>query len=176
MIYLHLFWAFFISNLLGYGGGPASIPLYQAEVVDHYHWLTLKQFGDVIAIANALPGPISTKIGGFVGYQAAGLLGCMVAFVATVLPSSIAIILLYKFVLVLKDNLYVKEITKYVQPVIGVLLGVLAIQIFFEAWRGTGFLHTSILVIGSFLAMEWVRIHPAIVVVASLAYGAIFLS
>ena len=67
MIYLQLFWAFFISNILGYGGGPPSIPLIQAEVVDTYKWLTLKEFGDILALANALPGPIATKMATYIG-------------------------------------------------------------------------------------------------------------
>ncbi|ERM17237.1 hypothetical protein P615_21915 [Brevibacillus laterosporus PE36] len=37
MIYLQIFWAFFITNILGYGGGPPSIPLIQNEVVTHYN-------------------------------------------------------------------------------------------------------------------------------------------
>ncbi|MDP4100461.1 MAG: chromate transporter, partial [Bacillota bacterium] len=32
MISIYLFMAFFIANLLGYGGGPASIPLMFEEV------------------------------------------------------------------------------------------------------------------------------------------------
>jgi chromate transporter len=176
MTYIHIFWAFFISNLLGYGGGPATIPLYQAEVVNHYHWMTLKQFGDLLAIANALPGPISTKLGGFVGYQVGGILGCIDALLATVLPSSIAMILLFKFVLILKDNPYVKELTKFVQPVIAVMLGVLAIQFFGVAYQGVGMIHTLILIVVSFLAMEWKKVHPAIVIAGTLVYGAVFLS
>jgi chromate transporter len=69
MIYLHIFWAFFIANLLGYGGGPATIPLIQNEVVNHYQWMSLSEFGDVLAIGNALPGPIATKMGGYIGYE-----------------------------------------------------------------------------------------------------------
>lgn len=32
MIYWHLFLAFFWPGILGYGGGPASIPLVEHEV------------------------------------------------------------------------------------------------------------------------------------------------
>ena len=74
MIYLNIFLSFFIANLLGYGGGPATIPLIQNEVVNHYHWMSLSEFGDVLAIANALPGPIATKMGGYIGYQLGGIL------------------------------------------------------------------------------------------------------
>lgn len=34
--WFHLFWGFFVANLLGYGGGPSSIPLMQEEIVNHY--------------------------------------------------------------------------------------------------------------------------------------------
>ena len=34
MMYWDIFWSFFIANILGYGGGPATIPLIQNEVVN----------------------------------------------------------------------------------------------------------------------------------------------
>ncbi|MED0768399.1 chromate transporter, partial [Bacillus atrophaeus] len=37
MIFLYVFLAFFIANVLGYGGGPASIPLMFEEVVNRYN-------------------------------------------------------------------------------------------------------------------------------------------
>jgi len=79
MILLHVFWAFFIPSILGYGGGPPIIPLLQAEVVDHYGWMTLEQFGDVLALGNALPSPIATKLAGYIGYQVAGIPRAIVA-------------------------------------------------------------------------------------------------
>ena len=61
MIYWNLFLSFLISNLLGYGGGPAIIPLIQNDVVNHYHWMSLTEFSNVLAIANALPGRLPQK-------------------------------------------------------------------------------------------------------------------
>lgn len=52
--------AFFRSSILCFGGGPAGIPLIETEVVRKYHWMTLEEFGDLVAIANALPGPINS--------------------------------------------------------------------------------------------------------------------
>lgn len=175
MIYLELFWAFFISNILGYGGGPPSIPLIQKEVVDHFQWLSLKEFGDLLALGNALPGPIATKMAGFIGYQVGGVLGALVALTATVLPSAIAVIALFKFVELFKNAPQVKAMTKSVQPVVAVLLGVLAIQFFLDAWHSSGTLHTLILTVASFVALELVKIHPAFVIVGALSYGAVFL-
>ncbi|MFC4768204.1 chromate transporter [Effusibacillus consociatus] len=176
MIYFELFWAFFISNILGYGGGPPSIPLIQKEVVDHYGWLTLKEFGDLLALGNALPGPIATKMAGFVGYQVGGLLGAAVALIATVLPSAVAVIILFRFVDLFRDAPQVKAMTRAVQPVVAVLLAVLAYQFFIDAWHGNGFLHTGFLAIAGYVALEVAKIHPAFVITGALAYGALFLS
>ena len=53
ILILFLFWAFFLSNLLGYGGGPASIPLNYEEIVNHFHWMTNEGFSHMLALANA---------------------------------------------------------------------------------------------------------------------------
>ncbi|WP_096198851.1 chromate transporter [Bacillus sp. FJAT-45350] len=176
MIYVEIFWAFFIANLLGYGGGPATIPLIQNEVVNQYEWMTLQEFADLLAIANALPGPIATKMGGFIGYELGGVLGSVVALVATIAPSAIAVIVLFKFASMFKDALQVKFMTKSVQPVIAILLGVLAYQFFISSFEQSGVFHLILLTVVSFLALEKFKIHPALVILGSLCYGAVFLS
>ncbi|MGM9951557.1 MAG: chromate transporter, partial [Lysinibacillus sp.] len=37
---LDIFIAFFRSGILGFGGGPAAIPLVHKEVVGNYGWMT----------------------------------------------------------------------------------------------------------------------------------------
>ena len=44
MIYIDIFVAFFIPGILGYGGGPASIPLIENEVVLRYGWMSVQVF------------------------------------------------------------------------------------------------------------------------------------
>lgn len=175
MIYWDIFWAFFISNLLGYGGGPSTIPLIQNEVVNQYKWLTLKEFGDLLAMANVLPGPIATKMGGYIGYEIGGVLGLFIALIATIAPSAIAVIILFAFVNRFKEAPQVKWMTKSVQPVIAILLGVLAFQFFLTAFDEIGVLHLLIIGLGSLLLIEKIKVHPALVIVASLFYGGIFL-
>ncbi|MDQ6598604.1 chromate transporter [Bacillus salipaludis] len=176
MIYLHIFWAFLISNLLGYGGGPATIPLYQNEVVNHYHWMSASEFGNILAIANALPGPIATKIGGFIGYQVGGPIGAIVGLAATILPSAIAVIILFKFVNLFKDNARVKLMTKSVQPIIAILLGVMAYQFFLTAFEKSGVFHLVLLAVVSYFALIKIKLHPSLLILGALIYGGVFLS
>ena len=55
--------------MFGFGGGYAMLSLIQHEVVDHYQWLTLQQFTDVVAISQMTPGPIGINSATYVGYS-----------------------------------------------------------------------------------------------------------
>lgn len=176
MMYWDLFWSFFIANLLGYGGGPATIPLIQNEVVDHYNWMSLNEFGDLLAIANALPGPIATKLAGFIGYELGGAFGAVVALSATILPSAIAVIILFKFVNLFKESPEVKMMTKSVQPIIAVLLAVMAYQFFLTAFEDSGIFHLLVLTVLSYFTLIKWKIHPSLVIVGALLYGGVLLS
>lgn len=176
MIYWEIFLAFFFPGILGYGGGPASIPLVENEVVHRYGWLTVSEFSEVIALGNALPGPIATKMAGYIGYEQAGILGAAVAVFATVAPSLILMVglmsLLYKF----RESPKVKRMSNYVRPTIALLLGDMAFRFFFESYEGSGALHTLFLVVASYLLLERWKVHPAYVIGGALVYGAVVLS
>ena len=176
MIYWYIFLAFFIPGILGYGGGPASIPLVENEVVERYGWLSTSEFSEVLAIGNALPGPIATKMAGYIGFQQGGILGAVVGIFATVAPSLILMIallgLLYKF----KDSPKVKRMTNYVRPTIALLLGVMTFGFFATAYVDAGVVQTLILIVVSYVLLEKLKVHPAYVIVGALGYGAIFLA
>lgn len=82
------------TGILGYGGGPSVIPLIRYEAVTRYKWVSDEEFGEILAIANALPGPIATKMAAYLGYKTKGVLGAIVSVLAHILPTSIAIIAL----------------------------------------------------------------------------------
>ncbi|WP_282020396.1 chromate transporter [Planomicrobium okeanokoites] len=171
MIYWQIFLAFFIPGILGYGGGPASIPLVEKEVVDRYGWMTTQEFGEVLALGNALPGPVATKMAGYIGYTEGGILGSAVALFASVAPSLILMIALMVTLLKYKDSPKVKNITKMIRPVIAVLLGAMALQFFMTSYDTSGSIQTIVLVIISYWLLEVRKMHPAFVILMALAYG-----
>lgn len=175
MIYWHIFLAFFIPGIVGYGGGPASIPLVENEVVDRYGWMTVPEFSEVLAIGNALPGPIATKMAGYIGYEQGGVLGAVVGIFATVAPSLIFMIFLLGVLYRFKDSPKVKRMTNYIRPIIAVLLGVMTFNFFFNSYVDTGIMQTVFLIVASYLLLEKWKVHPAYVITASLAYGGLFL-
>lgn len=125
MIYWKIFVAFFIPGILGYGGGPSSIPLVENEVVDRYGWYEVREFSEILAMGNALPGPIATKMAGYIGYEQGGVLGAVIGIAATVGPSMILMIALLGILYKYKESPRVKRMTMLVRPTIAVLLGII---------------------------------------------------
>ncbi|MCO7176338.1 chromate transporter [Sporolactobacillus kofuensis] len=170
-----LFLAFFIPGILGYGGGPASIPLIENEVVGHYHWMSVPHFSNVLAFGNALPGPIATKMAGYIGYDVAGILGSFVALVATVAPSLILLIVLLGLLERFKDSPKIKRLTLFIRPIIVVMLGMMAWNFFVASEQESGWIPMIFIGVASFVLMQRFRVHPAFVVGGALLIGAVFL-
>ena len=89
MIYLQLFLSFLQIGAFSFVGGYAAMPLIQSQVVDLHGWLTMKEFTDLVTIAEMTPGPIAVNSATFVGTQIAGPLGAVIATLGCILPSCI---------------------------------------------------------------------------------------
>ncbi|GER65994.1 putative transporter YwrA [Weizmannia acidilactici] len=175
MIYWKLFLANLIANLLGYGGGPASVPLLEHEVVDRYHWYSVYEFSEMVAVGNALPGPIAPELAGYIGFDKAGVLGATVALFATIAPSLILLMMLLGLLMRNRNSPKVKNMTKFVRPAIAVLLAMVAFDFFANAYHTIGIIHVLMISIASFFLLERWGISPVYVICGALLYGAIFL-
>ncbi|MFD1775620.1 chromate transporter [Paenibacillus rhizophilus] len=175
MEWIKLIIGFFIANLLGYGGGPSSIPLMYEEIVPHYHWLTDGEFSNMLALGNALPGPIATKVAAYVGFEIYGWAGVLAALLATVLPSAAALIVLLRVLQKYRQSKVVKGMTLLVQPVIAIMMAVLTWQMGKGPAASIGIWQTLIIAAIAFWAMERRKIHPALVILAAFVYGGLVL-
>lgn len=105
---LKLFWTFFKIGLFTFGGGYAMISQFRENVVEKHKWLTEDEFIQIIAIAEATPGPIAINTATFVGYKKKGILGSALATLGIVLPSFTIIFIISLFAEEFKRNEYVK--------------------------------------------------------------------
>ncbi|MBX6376938.1 MAG: chromate transporter [Clostridia bacterium] len=166
----HLFVAFFRANLLGYGGGPAVVPLIEAEVVEHYGWMTRDEFAGALAAGNALPGPIATKMAGFVGYQTAGWAGAAAALLATVAPTAFAMVALAGILQVWREHPLVRGMLAGVRPVVWVLFVQLAID--YVRFATSGWL-PAVIAAAALAGVYGLHLHPAWLVLGGLVVGAV---
>ncbi len=168
---MNIFIAFFRSGMLGFGGGPSTIPLVHKEVVEQFKWMTDEEFADVLALGNTLPGPIATKMAGYIGYRVGGWVGLLIAIFATVMPTVFFLIGLIGVLATFRDSRIVIGMTQAITPVIGIMMIVLTYQFLKQSKKGLGWLQTISLSIISIIAYQLFNIHPAIVIGILLVYG-----
>ncbi|WP_406944889.1 chromate transporter [Halobacillus sp. SY10] len=171
MQHWNLFIAFFRVGMLGYGGGPSSIPLVHKEVVEKYKWLDDDDFSDVLALGNSLPGPIATKMAGYIGYRVSGIVGMVNAVLATIVPTILIMIVLITSLNSFRDQPWVNGMTQAVVPVVGVMLAKLTYDFFKKAKMNIGWGTTLVLGGVSLILIEWVGVHPGIIIFVLLLYA-----
>ena len=72
---LKIFLLFCYFGCLCFSGGNALVPLYIDDLVEARHWMTLHEFGNLMAIAQMTPGPIGVNAATFFGFRQAGIPG-----------------------------------------------------------------------------------------------------
>ena len=86
----NVLWKLFVSTLylsaFTFGGGYVIVTLIKQKFVDELHWIEENEMLDLIAIAQSAPGAIAINGAIVVGYKLAGLLGAIVAIIATIIP------------------------------------------------------------------------------------------
>src|SRR6202522_1151680 len=71
-----------------FGGPAAHIALMENEIVRRRRWLSSERFLDLLGAANLIPGPSSTELAIFIGYEEAGWLGLILGGVCFILPAA----------------------------------------------------------------------------------------
>jgi chromate transporter len=163
-----LFLSFFKIGAFSFGGGYAMIPLMQKEIVEKHGFLTMQQFGDIIAIAEMTPGPISVNCATFVGYNVGGLFGAFISTLGVVAPSLLVVLILASVFINYQEDRRIRNIFMGIRPVVVALivsaafaLGRIAIQD----------LRSIIIGVVVFMILRFRKIHPVLVVLAAGVFG-----
>jgi chromate transporter len=168
--WLNLFLTFTKIGVLGYGGGPAMIPLIQEEVVEGHTWMTDEEFVDTLAMGNTLPGPIATKMSMFVGYKIGGWVGGFLALLGLLWPSSVLMMILGIAFMRFKDLPFAQAMLTAVRPVVVALLAYTAYSVFPKSVKNW---HTGLIGLVAFAAVAFLNVHPALTILAAAILGLI---
>jgi chromate transporter len=81
-------------GITAFGGPAAHIAMMHAEVVEHRKWLDEQRFLDLLGAANLIPGPTSTELAIFLGFERAGWIGLLLGGVCFILPAMLIVLVL----------------------------------------------------------------------------------
>lgn len=165
---LKFFWTIFYINLFTIGGGYVMLPLLQREVVDHYHWLSNKEFIDSIAIGQVTPGPL-TIMNVFIGFKIFGLWGALGAVIFSYLPSIVLVTIASHYYLKFKNSWIVKSSFQGIRPAVIGLLAAVAITL---GRASIVDVPTGLIAAGGFTVLVFTRVEPTFVILGAGVAGA----
>ncbi len=122
MIYLILAYEFFKIGLFSIGGGMATLP-FLMDLTRKYDWFTVSELTNMVAISESTPGPVGINMATYAGYNAAGILGAIVATISLTAPAWIIIIMIAKFLENFSKNANVKAAFYGIRPAVAALIG-----------------------------------------------------
>jgi chromate transporter len=90
-----------------FGSGLAIVPFLHGGVVEHYGWLTERQFLDAVAVAMITPGPVVITVA-FIGFLVAGFGGASAAALGVFLPCYLFVVIPAPYFHRVADNRSIK--------------------------------------------------------------------
>ncbi|MDR0928825.1 MAG: chromate transporter [Oscillospiraceae bacterium] len=179
-LYVQLFVSFLQVGVLCFGGGYASIPLIQAQVVTHHGWLTMDMFADLVTIAEMTPGPIAINSATFVGQRVGGLLGSLVATTGFILPPALIVMALAWLYKRYSDLWVVQGILGGIRPAVVALIASAGLGIFLVAlwpngvtasWLSDVNIKNACVFAAVFFALRKWKPSPVVVILCTSALG-----
>ena len=90
-------WAVFLVflrlGLTSFGGPVAHLGYFREELVVRRRWLSERNYADLVALCQFLPGPASSQVGMALGLARAGYPGALAAWLGFTLPSAVVLTL-----------------------------------------------------------------------------------
>ncbi len=165
--WLQMIWLFLKTGLFSFGGAYASLAFVQQGAVNQYHWLTIPQLLDGVALSVATPGPFMLFTT-FVGYLAGGIPGAVIATFFVFLPSFIFIIVGARYIEQVRNNHSVQTFLAGVSAaVVGVIL-VISLELIPGALVGWPSVLVAIL---TFTAITFLKMDVAQVAIGTMVVG-----
>ncbi len=117
-----LFFSTLYLSAFTFGGGYVIVTLMKKKFVDKLHWIEEDEMLDLVAIAQSSPGAIAVNGAIVVGYKLAGVLGALVAILATILPPFAIISLISVFYDAFRENFVVAALLEGMQAGVGAVI------------------------------------------------------
>lgn len=121
---LFLFRIFFTGMMFAFTSGMAAIPVIEKAIVDKKKWLTDEEFWQYPSLAQGLPGVISIHNSILIGSRIAGPFGALMAFLGTVTPPFICMLVIAALFQTVAENPYIQGVISGIRAVsVAIILG-----------------------------------------------------
>lgn len=174
---LELFISFWQIGLFSIGGGYATIPLIQDQVVARHNWLSIQEFTDIITISQMTPGPLAVNTSTFTGLRIAGTLGAVTATGGCIVSGYLISICLYRFFGKYRNSEYVSCVLSGLKSAsAGLIISAAAtILVMVLAGESGSLLNikAACMFVSALAVLRRFKMNPILVMVLTGAFGAV---
>ena len=166
----HLFtlaWTFGLMSLFAIGGALSAIPEMHRIAVDVNHWMSDRQFADMVAIAQLSPGP-NVLVVTLIGFHVAGVLGGLVATVAMCGPTAVVAYIVSTTMERSRDAQWPSLVQSALVPISIGLMAASAMILGLSAGQSWV---AGVLVLASAIVTLTTRVHPLLMLAVGGALG-----
>lgn len=168
MILFRLFVVFVKVGIFTIGSGYSMLVLAQRYIVDTYHWLTVQEFTDLVAISEVTPGPIMINLATFVGAKTAGIKGAIFATLGLVVIPFISLYIIALTYSQFKHFPTIQNLLKVIRPMAIGFITVAIIRLFKTSIMD---LKTTLVAIIVILLAAVFKINPIWIVAGGIVFG-----
>ena len=170
MVVIRLFIVFLKVGLFTIGSGYSMLVLAQRYVVDTYHWLTLQEFTDLVAISEITPGPIMVNLATFVGTRVAGLIGAIFATLGLIVIPFFTLYIISLNYAQFKNYPLMQGILKVIRPM---AIGFITVAIMKLFKTSITDLRSAVIAIGVILLTYVFKVNPIYTVLGGIVLGVV---
>jgi len=167
--WFRLFWIFLKVNLLT-TAGPTSVGLLYKETVGTI--LTEAQFVEAVGFSNLVPGSEALKLAMFIGYASGGIAGMLAALLGAIIPPTVIMLTVASILIRYQAQEWMKDLIKGITPAVGVLLALIAWQLFRTSNPKTIKWRSVLIAVLSFVAL-YLGVPPQYVLIGAGVLGVI---
>jgi chromate transporter len=170
MVVIRLFLVFLKVGLFTIGSGYSMLVLAQRYVVDTYHWLTLQEFTDLVAISEITPGPIMVNLATFVGTKVAGFIGAIFATLGLIVIPFFTLYVISLNYAQFKNYPLMQGILKVIRPM---AIGFITVAIMKLFKTSITDLRSAVIAIGVILLTYVFKVNPIYTVLGGIVLGVV---
>jgi chromate transporter len=162
----------FLKAGLAFGGGLGILAVLEDELVSKRRVVSREEFLTIYGIGRVVPSGTMTSLAVAYGYQFGGITGTLVALFALVLPGfilTVALTVAYRY---LRDSRFFDLLPVTIMPAALALIVVAALKLGKDVFRPS---RELVIAGGAFALALFLRLNPALLLLAGGAVGALAL-
>lgn len=171
-----LFVSFLKTGSLSFGGGMAMLPFIYRQLVTG-GFISNEEFGRMVVVSQITPGPIAVNAATYVGGNAMGVQGALIATFAVVFPSFVIMLTVLSLLQKGKKSRTMHKVTEGMRPV---AVGLIAVSLVFilkgieiPAYDDYNLLLSAIIFIAVFyISARWKK-NPVLLILSCGIFGMI---